>query len=58
MYDNTDYEIDAIRGATRQARFEKQSLCLMHDKRCDSCEGKDERGESCEYYKKEVVKNG
>lgn len=34
-----------------EARFEKQMFCLQHKKRCAECDGKDELGQDCKYYK-------
>jgi hypothetical protein len=56
MY-HEDYENDLERMTKLEARYEKQLLCLAHNKRCIDCDGNDEYGNTCKYKLRGGVSN-
>lgn len=50
-----EYKADVSREEWLEARRQKQELCIMHKKRCAECDGKDEYGDNCKYFRRKEV---
>lgn len=45
-----DRVLDIPAEQEKEARYEKQCICIMHGKRCAECDGVDVNGSECRYF--------
>jgi len=50
-HNNDDYYKDVKIMEKDQGRAIKQLLCTAHGKECSTCDGKNENGDDCPFYK-------